>query len=53
MKTVTLKTTDSIKLQAGVFWADAPGGELKPAILFIQGGALIMGLAHFHQGQSA
>jgi acetyl esterase/lipase len=43
MKTVTFKTTDSIKLEADVFGADAPGGPLKPVILFIHGGALIMG----------
>ena len=43
MKTVTFKTTDSIKLQADVFGADSPSGPLKPVILFIHGGALIMG----------
>jgi acetyl esterase/lipase len=43
MQTTTFKTTTEIELKAGIYGADASSSTPKPVILWIHGGALIMG----------
>ena len=43
MITRTYKTAGPLALQADIYGAETPGGEQKPAIVWIHGGALIMG----------
>jgi acetyl esterase/lipase len=43
MKTITFKSTPQINLQADIYGADTSNPAPKPAILWIHGGALIMG----------
>jgi len=43
MKTVTFKTVGDLELQADVYGADTPNYPQKPTLVWIHGGALIMG----------
>jgi len=43
MKTHTYKTVGKLALQADVYGADMKSGDPKPAVVWIHGGALIMG----------
>ena len=43
MRTFTYKTVGALALQADVHGADEPGGALKPVIMWIHGGCLMLG----------
>lgn len=43
MKTITYKTVGTLELQADIYGTNTSSGALKPAIIWIHGGALIMG----------